>query len=197
MASSSEISYFPTDALGPDLEFQASVAVSGTITPKHVKEFVKARRKGVFSSMTVYYAGVTAPAISAGAYALAQYALMQIQMTPQYVMLGATLMAAASGISWYLIFQRLTARGKSTRDTESTHQQRVTINARGVEVSNGGVTTYIKWSAVTDICCTSKYLVIVADGAQDVFMPLDWFDGREHMEASLKKIAALRPPPFA
>lgn len=191
-----ELSFRSMDATGPELAYRDSVDVAGELSAKHIQRFAKARRKSSFGPTTVYYAGLSAPAITAGVAALASFFTQDYQIAGHWRTLIITLFAAVAGLTWYILFMRLAQRNKFGRNDETVSRSRVVISETGVEVSRGDVLTTIKWPAVVDVKTTRHYIALIVENANDILLPVDWFADQAAMTAAAKKISALRPPPF-
>ena len=191
-------SVFETDqALGPDLNYNDMVDVSGQLSQKQLKAFAKARRNSSMGPTTIFYAGVTAPAVSAGVGSLTLVTLAQTGWGDQSAMLASSILAAMAGISWYLIFMRWGTRGGMGRDDELMDETRVIVDGCGVELIRGEVRTLIGWKAVEDITISTNYIALIIDGANDILLPMEWFGSKDEMKEAARKISSLRPPPFA
>ena len=187
----------PNEAVGADLSFAASVDVSGRLTPKQIKAFTRARRSEAMGPTAIYYAGLTAPGVSAGMASITYWSLASIDWPQQWAVLASTVLAAMAGISWYLVFMRLGGRTGFGRHGELHSDTRVIIGDAGVDVLRGEVRTLVGWKAVRDITISKRYIALILDGANDVLLPLEWFGAPDIMKAAARKISALRPPPFS
>lgn len=191
-----EVVYHPVEAFGSDLKFAESLDVSGQLTSKHLKKFANARRTLSMGPTAIYYSGVTAPAVSAGMGAIVHMTLSDFGWPANWTHIATLLLSAMAGISWYIVFMRLSARDGYGRDGETRELTHISIAEDGIHLSRGHVATHIGWDAVRDVKTSSAYIALIVDGANDVLMPKEWFDGKEGMLAAAKKLAALRPPPF-
>jgi len=192
-----ETAYQPTTAFGADMNYNERLSVKGTISPDQLKRFIKTRRKSGLGPTTVYYAGVVAPAISAGAYALFDGTFSQLNIAPLTLQLLVALCSATAGLTWFLIFTRLAERKSSSRAMELVEENEIEISQKGLIVQKSDIKIDIAWSAVMDIRTTKHYIAFIVEGTQDVFIPIDWYESREHMADFAEKAAALRPPPIA
>ncbi len=191
-----EAPYRPNNALGDDLSYRDNISRAGHISPKQLKRFIKARRTSGFGPTTLYYAGVVAPVISAATLQLFENFFSQYNVTPYWVYLLSTIFAASAGLSWFLIFTRLATRDRDGRDDETTQSFDFNIDRSRILIKRKHITTQLDWSAIVDIRTTKHYIAFIVEGANDFFMPVDWFDSHEQMMEAARKVAALRPPPL-
>ncbi len=148
--------------------------VSGLLSEKNVRRAMEQTRRGTIGPTALYYAGVTAPIISASMAVVAKASLMRAgfgDMTQWFV---STLVAAMAGISWYLIFIRWSYRTAAGRGTELTEKTRIDAGDKLV-IARGGVETHIDWAAVEKIKTSSKATTLIVRGADAVIIPDDWF----------------------
>ena len=193
-----ETPYHPDDALGPDLVYDEQVNVAGRLTAQDLRTFARTRRKSAgMGPSVVFYAGVTSPAISAGVAAMTHQGLAPVISDDAVLSLITVLLAAVTGICWYLVFMRNSTRQSIGRDEELGDETQVRISGRGVSVDRGHVRFLIDWTAVEDVTISRNYIALIIKGANDLLMPLEWFGGSDNMQRAAKKILALRPPPFA
>lgn len=192
-----EAVFQPDVAMGPDLRFQDSVDVAGRLSSKQLKAFARARRTKAMGPTTIYYAGVTAPAVSAGMGSVTYWTLNAIAWPPQWSLIASAVLAAMAGISWYLVFMRLGGRTGVGRNGELADDTRVIVDDAGVDVLRGEIRTLVGWKAVRDITISKTYIALIIDGANDILIPMEWFGGPEAMQAAARKIGSLRPPPYA
>ena len=191
-----ETSYQPEIAVGEELEYAAAVDVSGQLTERQLAKFARNRRHQTMGPTTIYYAGLTAPAVTAGMSVVAHGAFSQHLSAP-YTLLAPTLVAVLAGLSWYLIFMNLAGRKKNGRQGETEQNTRIYIDDSGVEVLRGEVRTLIGWKAVKDVTISRHHIALIIEGANDVLLPKEWFGDAAAMERSANRILALRPPPVA
>lgn len=191
-----ETPFRPEHAKGIDLSYKDHVSAAGYISPKQLKKFISQRRTRGLGPTTIYYAGVVAPVISASTFTLFESFFIQQSVQPKWTHLFATLLAASAGLSWFLIFNRLAQRSSLGRDEEVSKNCDIKIDATGILVEREHIQNTIEWPAIVDIRTTKHYIAFIVEGANDFFIPSDWFNSREEMMEAAKKIAALRPPPF-
>ncbi|MFC7292293.1 YcxB family protein [Hirschia litorea] len=191
-----ETPYRPEEATGDELSYRDSVTKAGHITPRQLKRFIKARRNGGFGPTTLYYAGVVAPVISAATLQLFETFFSEYNISPLWADLLSMIFAASAGLSWFLIFTRLAERQKDGRDDETTQSFDFNIDRKRILIKRKHITTQLDWAAIVDIRTTKHYIAFIVEGANDFFIPVDWFDNQKQMMEAARKVAALRPPPL-
>lgn len=191
-----ETPFRPEHAEGIDLSYKDNLSASGFISPKHLKIFIRTRRDAGLGPTTIYYAGMVAPAISAGTFKLFESFFAQYNLSPQTAYLLVLCLSASAGLSWFLTFNRLAQRDRQSRDHETEQSQEVKIERSGIFLTRTHIETKIDWPAIVDIRTTKHYIAFIVEGANDFFIPVDWFKDREQMMEAARKISALRPPPF-
>lgn len=151
-------------------------SVSGQLTKKDLKRLTGITRTGGVGPTTVYYAGVTAPIISAGVSVFVSNQLGGADLFSDYwVTFLSSLLAAFAGISWYFIFMRWSYRHQLGRGAEAVSVTEVRVADDGLHVERKNVTTSIKWQAVEEVRLQKKSIVIIIDGADTVLIPNHWF----------------------
>ncbi len=151
------------------------VEVSGRFTKRQLRTYARAMRSGDIGPTSVYYAGVTAPAIAAGMATLSGKALIQLGWSDYWVWMVGSLLAAMAGISWYLIFMRWSYRHRYGREGETGLAVTVRLDDSGLVRQSGGVSLHVDWSAIRGVTRRKKALHIAIDGADDLFLPDAWF----------------------
>ena len=153
-------------------------SVSGKLSKKDLKQLTGATRKGTVGPTTVYYAGVTAPIISAGVAVFARNLLQYANYISSYWLLFiSTLIAAFAGICWYLIFMRWSYRSRYGRGDEINTQAQVEISQDALIVSRNHVTTRIAWAGVREVQRKNGRLTILVDAGHAILIPDNWFGG--------------------
>ncbi|ACT60732.1 YcxB family protein [Hirschia baltica] len=191
-----EVPLRPDHSTGIELSYRDHISASGYISPQQLKKFIKTRRSNGLGPTTIYYAGVAAPVISASTLNLFETFFSQYNISDYTVMMLSMFFSASAGLSWFLIFNRLAERQKSARDNEITQAQSFKIDASGILLNRKNIESKIEWPAIVDIRTTKHYIAFIVEGANDFFIPVDWFKDRDQMKEATNKIAALRPPPF-
>ena len=159
-----------------------TITAGGLLTEKDVKRLASRSRGGSVGPTTVYYAGVTGPAISAGIAVVSRHALHMIGMSTYWQMLLSAIIAACAGITWYVIFIRWSYRHKFGRGTETTNATEIAASPECLTIVRGDIETRIRWSAVSQIEISGKYTIITVKGANAIIVPARWFDGDERAE---------------
>ena len=155
----------------------AALSVSGQLSKADVKRATRASRDATLGPTAVYYAGVTAPVISASVSVLVRDTAENAGFTPYWQWLSAALIAALAGISWYLIFMRLSSRRSPGRDGELSHETIIDLGENGLSVRRGGITTQIAWTSVVALERLRNVTVVRVAGADAVIVPEAWFAG--------------------
>ena len=152
-----------------------ALSVAGLLTEKDVRKLTRLARGGTVGPTAVYYAGVTAPIISASMSVLIRNALGMVGASPYWQWLIAALVAAFAGIAWYLIFIRWSYRHSHGRGTETTQETRITLGDEGISVQRGGIETRATWASVSDVATSGSYVTIRLAGAAPLIIPNAWF----------------------
>ncbi len=152
-----------------------ALTVSGALTNTDLQRLTRLTRRGSVGPTAVYYAGVTGPVIAAGMGLLTKTAFGLIGMSDYWTLLLSALIAAMSGVSWYLIFMRLSYRHHSARAGEIDSETRIAMTEDALVVRRGAVETRIGWPAVTDVRLGRGYIAVLCRGADDVLVPDRWF----------------------
>lgn len=151
-------------------------AISGTLTRKDLKRLTGTTRSGTVGPTTVYYAGVTAPIISAGVAVFSRNLMQNAEfLTNYWVWFISTLIAAFSGICWYLIFIRWSYRNTHGRGGEATIKTRVSIEEAGLIVDRGHIKTSIGWPAIEEVRRKSHFTALLIKGGDTILIPDHWF----------------------
>ncbi|MEQ9506544.1 MAG: YcxB family protein [Hyphomonas sp.] len=154
------------------------LSVSGRLKSRDLKRLVRISRTGTVGPTTLYYAGVTAPIISASVALLAKDVARSLGWSPLEQLLASANLAAFAGIAWYVIFMRWSYRNRPGRGTERTLDTEITASADGLAVRRGPVETRIEWSGVRRIDVRSGHIAVYVDGADTLIIPDEWF-GRD------------------
>ena len=150
--------------------------VSGKMTSKDVKKLSKALRTGTIGPTTVYYAGVTAPIISAGVGVFTRQVLHNADFISGYwLWFLSTLIAAFAGISWYLIFIRWAYRNTYGRGEEADSETHIKLTETGIVVTRAHITSTIEWAGIKEIRRKSGFAAVLSDNNHSVLIPDRWF----------------------
>jgi hypothetical protein len=152
-----------------------SFSVAGLLTEKDVRKLTRLARGGTVGPTAVYYAGVTAPIISASMSVLMRNAMEMVGASPYWQWLVAALMAAFAGIAWYLIFIRWSYRHQHGRGTETALETQVTLTEDVLIVRRGGIETRADWASVSGVSGSGAYVTVLLDGAGPLIIPNTWF----------------------
>jgi Bacterial PH domain len=155
----------------------ASLSVSGRLTRRDLKQLVNMSRTGTVGPTALYYAGLTAPVISAGVALLARDAARTLHWAPFWQAFAAAQLAAITGIAWYLIFMRWSYRHSSGRGMERTEDTEIIAAEEGLRVRRGLVETRIAWAAVREVRAAKAGVAVFCDGAETLLVPDNWFGG--------------------
>lgn len=155
-----------------------SLSISGQLKGRDLKRLVRLSRTGTVGPTTLYYAGLTAPIISASVALLAKDAALAHGWSEYWQWLFSALLAALAGITWYVIFMRWSYRHKQGRGTERSQQTEITAAPDGLLVRRGAVETRIGWQGVRRIVAARGHLAVFVEGADTLIIPDDWF-GRD------------------
>jgi len=165
--------------------------VSGKLTEKEVRRVLNARRASTIGPTTVYYAGVTAPIISAGMAVFSKTALQSAGLPVQWAYLASSLIAAFAGISWYLIFMRWATRDRVGRDGETEIATEIEVGDGGLIARRGGVETRIAGSAIRAVDELHHHVHVSVVGGSDLVLPHRWFADETARAAFVSDIARL------
>nr|WP_321360068.1 YcxB family protein [uncultured Hyphomonas sp.] len=151
------------------------LAVAGLLTEKDVRKLTRVARGGTVGPTAVYYAGVTAPIISASMSVLMRNAMIMVGASPYWQWLIAALVAAFAGIAWYLIFIRWSYRQTHGRGAETRLETRIALKEDGIVIQRGGIETRAAWSSVVDVAASGGHVTVRLDGAAPLIVPNAWF----------------------
>ena len=170
--------------------------ISGTLSRKDLRNLTRAMRSGTVGPTTVYYAGVTAPIISAGVAVFSRNLMAEAGFISLYwLWLISAFIAAFAGISWYLIFMRWSYRSTHGRGEEMTTTTALSITDDALVMTRDHVTTLIEWAAITKVETRAKFIAVTVQGHNPVLIPNHWFqtdnDRRKAFHDLLKARAQL------
>ena len=170
------------------------LTVTGLLTTRDVRKLTRLARGGTVGPTAVYYAGVTAPIISASMSVLMRNAMIMVGASPYWQWLVAALVAAFAGIAWYLIFIRWSYRHAHGRGTETRLETSISLEDEALVVRRGGIETRAKWSSVADVSASGGHFTVRLDGAAPLIVPNAWFGknkaARQAFLARLKEKAS-------
>ena len=151
------------------------VSVAGLLTEKDVRKLTRLARGGTVGPTAVYYAGLTAPIISASMSVVVRNTLEKVGASPYWQWLLAALVAAFAGIAWYLIFIRWSYRHTHGRGTETTLETEITLGDDQLIVRRGGIEIRAEWASVMRVSESRSHVTILLDGAGPLIVPASWF----------------------
>lgn len=153
------------------------VGISGRLSKKDLKNLTGTTRSGTVGPTTVYYAGVTAPIISAGVAVFSRSLLQNASYISSYwLFFISTLIAAFSGISWYFIFMRWSYRDTHGRGGEISTHTDLELKPDALYARRGYVTTIIRWDGVLELQQRSGFSALFISGGDTIIIPDHWFD---------------------
>ncbi len=152
-----------------------SLSVSGRLSSRDLKRLVRMSRSGTIGPTALYYAGVTAPIISASVALLAKDLARSLGWGPFSQLLASANLAAFAGIAWYVIFMRWSYRNRPGRGTELTLDTQVTASPDGLAVRRGPVETRVAWAGVRKVTPGKAHVAVFIDGADTLIIPDNWF----------------------
>ena len=149
--------------------------ISGHLSEKDVKRLTQLTRGAMVGPTVVYYAGATAPIISAAMAMLVREAVRKVGMSDYWQWFISALIAAFAGIAWYLIFIRWSYRHTHGQGTEVALETRIVANKTGVIVARGDIETRIGWKSIRRVSVDRKSIAILVTGADAIVIPHKWF----------------------
>ena len=135
-------------------------------------------RSGTVGPTTLYYAGLTAPIMSASVALLAEDVAGSLGWDNYSQFMMSAVLAIFAGITWYAIFMRWSYRHRPGRGTESSHDTDVSASPDGLIVRRGAVETRIGWGGVRKVSSNNGHLAVFVEGADMLIIPDEWF-GRD------------------
>ena len=161
-----------------------TLTISGQLGDQHLKQLVRMSRDSTVGPTALYYAGVTAPVISASVALLVRNAVRQIGWDPFWQLMASAQVAAIAGISWYLIFMRWSYRHRAGRGTESSLETEVGASEEGLRVRRGPEETRIGWDGVRRVTRGKGFVAVFVEGADALLIPDTWFGGDDARRAA-------------
>ena len=164
--------------------------ISGRLSQKDVKRLAKLTRASTVGPTATYYAGVTAPVISAGVAITSRGAFGSAGLSAYWTLMLSALLAAMTGIVWYIIFMRWSYRHTYGRGAELTDETRIATDDGALRIVRGQIELRIGWPAVVNVMQRRGYIAILAEGADAIVVPDRWFGkdkgAREAFHADLR-----------
>lgn len=163
------------------------LTVQGQLLEKDIKKLARASRTSVVGPTALYYAGVTAPIISAGMALVAKNALGMVGATPYWQLLLSAIIAAFAGITWYLIFMRWSYRHKVGRGNELTEVSDVRLEDDALVLKRGSIEMRIAKTGIKEVVDKRGFTIVRFEGVDPLIIPDRWF---EKDKAALKAFQA-------
>ncbi len=170
------------------------MTLTGRVRPGELRKALSSQRKGFVGPTTIYYAGVTAPIISAAMALVTRTALEHIGANLYWTLMISALTACFAGIGWYVIFMRWSAGNSFGRESETEVETAVRLAPDALVVVRGSVETRIGAPAIRGLAQTPRHVHVQLDGASDVVIPARWFPDAASQAAfvsALKDMAGL------
>ncbi|MEM0984951.1 MAG: hypothetical protein AAGJ32_01780 [Pseudomonadota bacterium] len=168
----------------------APTSVSGKLNTRNIKRLAQLARTSTVGPTATYYAGVTAPVISAGVAIFTKNALTLARFDPFWAWYASAFLAAFTGIVWYLVFMRWSYRSTYGRGGELSERSDVILRQDGLTLVRGPILMQAQWSAVKAVRLVGKDLAIFIDGADPVMVPAGWFETQAHRDAFVAAVRA-------
>ena len=171
--------------------------ISGILSKKDIRSLTRRIRSGTVGPTTVYYAGVTAPIISAGVAVFSRRLLQDADyMSDYWIWFASAFIAATAGIAWYLIFMRWSYRNTHGRGDETSALTEIDITDNALIVRRGHIKTIIAWMGVREVSTNDKYTALHIDNSDSILIPHSWFGkdkaARKAFFESLQDAVAMR-----
>ncbi|MEM1088370.1 MAG: YcxB family protein [Pseudomonadota bacterium] len=152
------------------------LTVEGQLLEKDIRKLARALRTSVVGPTALYYAGVTAPIISAGMALVVKNALVTVGATPYWQLMLSAIIAAFAGIVWYLIFMRWSYRHKVGRGNELTAASKVLLEDEALVIVRGPIETRIARNAIKTVIEKRHFTIVDFDGVDPLIIPDRWFE---------------------
>ncbi len=160
--------------------------ISGKLTDKDLKRLINNTRSSTIGPTALYYAGVTAPVISAGMALVSRAILSSSQLSDYWIWFISALLAAMAGIVWYLIFVRWSYRHQAGRDGEVGAQMTIDLAPSGLHIRRNDIETRIGWAAIESVKKVRTSTLITFQGADPLLIPDRWFGRNKQMARAFK-----------
>ena len=168
------------------------MSISGSLTKKDLKRLTGTTRSGTVGPTTVYYAGLTAPIISAGVTVITRAQFANAGFSTYWIWLLSAFVAAFAGISWYLIFMRWSYRQTHGRAEELAEVTNLDITDEALIVRRGHVVSHIGWRAISELRRGRSFLAIIIDGSPTILVPDHWFDKESDQRQAFQNLLEAR-----
>ena len=154
----------------------ASDRISGFLDEKDQKRLIRLSRRGTIGPTAIYYAGVTAPIISASMSVMVRNAIEMAGFSAYWQWFLSALVAGFAGISWYLIFIRWSYRSPDDVFGSTQPETEVSVQDEYLQVRRGGIETRIDWQSVQSVKSSRGFTSVKIQGADAIVIPDVWFD---------------------
>lgn len=155
--------------------------ISGKLTDKDLKRLINNTRSSTIGPTALYYAGVTAPVISAGMALVSRAILSSSQLSDYWIWFISALLAAMAGIVWYLIFVRWSYRHQAGRNGEVGAEMTIDLVPSGLHIRRNDIETRIGWAAIDSVKKVRASTLIIFRGADPLLIPDRWFGRNKQM----------------
>ncbi len=157
------------------LDTTRTLSISGRLNESDIKRLTREMRGGTVGPTALYYAGVTAPIISAGIALVTKTSLGLVGFNSYWQIMLSAMIAAMAGIVWYLIFMRWSYRHRHGRSEETENDTHIALKDNHLAIRRGLVETRIRYEAIKSIFELRKALMIKFEGADALMIPHRWF----------------------
>lgn len=168
------------------------LSIQGAMKRKELKKITRSMRSSILGPTAVYYAGVTAPAIAAGMATVAAAAFERAGWSEYWIFLISGIIASMAGISWYLIFMRLSYRHASGRSAETDEETEFQVDEVGLFWRRGAASTRVSWEGVIEILQKRNFIHVRIQDTGDFALPKSWFESRKAMKAFADEMIRLK-----
>ncbi|MFC6197942.1 hypothetical protein [Ponticaulis profundi] len=175
-----------------DLQADQVLSAGGSYKQRELKRIARRMRRSVLGPTSVYYAGVTAPAIAAGMATVCSAAFSRAGWDPYWVLMASAIMASMAGISWYLIFMRLAYRHGFGRGTEKNETTNMRFDWQGVTWERGQMRAEVAWPGISGIDLKKSFIHVRVIDGEDLILPRSWFQRRTDMKDFADKLTRMR-----
>lgn len=153
----------------------AVTRITGKLRARDVKRLASLARSSTVGPTVTYYAGVTAPIISAGVAMFTKNAMVAADIDPFWAWYNSVFLAAFAGIVWYVVFMRWSYRHTFGRGSELTEETEILLRSDGLTILRGPIALQASWPAVKAVRNIGKDLAIFIEGADPLMIPAAWF----------------------
>ena len=160
-----------------------TLTISGRLSEKDQRKLIDAAKGDSIGPTTLYYAGVTAPVIGAGMAVFGRDTLANLDfLSPYWLALLSTILAAMAGIVWYLIFVRWSMRRGDNILLLEDYDKEVTLEQNHITLKRRKVETRIELSDIEMIKDRGGDIIIRFKSAAPIFIPKHWFEDQTPLQ---------------